>query len=115
MGNSPEITAEGEVQVYYFHNTKRCETCLAVENETRKILKSFYGDKIKDGEIRFISLNLEEDKGKEMATSLKVAGPALLLVKGDSKVNLTSEGFMNARTKPEKFHQILKEQIDKLL
>ena len=105
----------GEVQVYYFHNTNRCVTCLAVEKETKLVLDAFYGDKMKEGVIDFISLNIEEEDGRRVAQSLQVSGQALLLVKGDTHVNLINEGFMNARTNPEKFHQILKTQIDKLL
>jgi len=104
-----------ELQVYYFHFTKRCATCNAVENEAKVALEMFYADQLKQGNIAFISLNLEEDDGKKMADQLKVSGQTLLLVKGDQMVNLTNEGFMNARTKPDKYHEILKSNIDKLL
>ena len=50
-----------------------------------------------------------------MAQALKVSGQTLLLVKGEHQVNLTNEGFMNARTNPTKFHEILRTQIDNLL
>ena len=104
-----------ELQVYYFHFTKRCATCNAVENEAKVALEMFYADQLKEGNIAFISLNLEEDDGKKMADQLKVSGQTLLLVRGDQMVNLTNEGFMNARTKPDKYHEILKSNIDKLL
>jgi len=104
-----------DVQVYYFHNTKRCATCNAVENETKVALEMFYEDKMKAGTMDFTSLNLEEDEGKEVAQSLHVSGQTLLIVKGETQVNLTNEGFMNARTNPTKFHEIIKTQIDKLL
>jgi hypothetical protein len=104
-----------DLQVYYFHNTKRCATCNAVENETKMALEMFFEDNMKAGTIEFNSLNLEEDEGKEMAQSLHVSGQTLLIVKGETHVNLTNEGFMNARTNPTKFHEIIKTQIDKLL
>ena len=105
----------GDVQIFYFHNTKRCATCNAIEDETRMALEMFYPEKMKAGEIDFTSLNLEEDEGKKMAESLRISGQTLLLVKGETQVNLTNEGFMNARTNPIKFHEILRTQIDKLL
>ena len=111
---STNLVSEG-VHVYYFHNTTRCVTCLAVEKETKMVLEVFYSDEMKEGDIEFIALNLEEQNGKEIAELFKVAGQALLLVKGDAQVNLINEGFMNARTNPEKFHEILKTQIEKLL
>ncbi len=110
-----EIVASNDVQVYYFHNTKRCATCNAVENETKVALEMFYKDQMTAGTMEFTSLNLEEDQGKEMAQSLRVSGQTLLITKGDTHVNLTNEGFLNARTNPTKFHEILKTQIDKLL
>jgi hypothetical protein len=104
-----------DIQVYYFHNTARCATCNAVENETKIALEMYYADKMKAGAMDFTSLNLQEDEGKEMAQTLHVSGQTLLIVKGETQVNLTNEGFMNARTNPTKFHEIIKAQIDKLL
>jgi hypothetical protein len=104
-----------DLSIYYFHFTKRCATCNAVETETIVALEMFYADQVKEGTIAFTSLNLEEEDGKEMAKQLKVSGQTLLLVKGEQMVNLTNEGFMNARTKPVKFHEVLRTQINKLL
>jgi len=111
LANDPD----GDLQVYYFHFTKRCATCNAVETETRVALELFYGDQVKEGEIAFTSLNLEEEDGEKMAQELNVSGQTLLLIKGNTKVNLTNDGFLNARTNPGKFHEILKINIDKLL
>lgn len=110
-----EFVSDGDLQVYYFHFTKRCATCNAVENETKVALEMFYADQMKEGTIAFTSLNLEEEDGKDIANQFGLSGQALLLVKGAEMVNLTNEGFMNARTKPDKFHEVLRTQIDKLL
>ena len=104
-----------ELQVYYFHFTKRCATCNAVENETKVALEMYYADQMKEGTLAFTSLNLEEENGKKMAAQLKVSGQTLVLVKGEQMVNLTNEGFMNARTNSGKFHEILKSNIDKMI
>jgi len=110
-----EITLSDDIQVYYFHNTKRCATCNAVEDETRMALELFYSEKLEAGTIEFTSLNLEEEEGESMAQALQVSGQTLLIVKGEDRVNLTSDGFMNARTNPTKFHEILRTSIDGLL
>lgn len=104
-----------DIQVYYFHNTSRCATCNAVEAETKVALEMFYADKLKEGIMDFTSLNIQEEDGKSMAEEFQVSGPTLLIVKGETRVNLTNEGFMNARTNPDGFHDIIKTQIDKLL
>ncbi|MFC2116658.1 nitrophenyl compound nitroreductase subunit ArsF family protein, partial [Bacteroidota bacterium] len=92
-----------------------CVTCNAVEAETKLALENFYSEELGKGEITFTSLNLDEDQSRGVAEDLKVSGQTLLLVRGDEQINLTGEGFMNARTNPTKFHGILKAQIDKLL
>ena len=107
--------ANDDLHVYYFHFTKRCATCNAVETETKVALEIFYADQVMEGDIAFTSLNLEEEDGKEMAKQLNVSGQTLMLVKGEEMVNLTNEGFMNARTKPDTFHEILRNNIDKML
>jgi hypothetical protein len=114
-GQKSETVISEELQVYYFHNTLRCATCNAVEDETRVALEMFYEDNMKDGTMNFTSLNLEEEEGKKMAQLFQVSGQTLLIVKGEARVNLTNEGFMNARTNPTKFHEILRTQIDQLL
>jgi hypothetical protein len=114
-GKKTKDVISENIQVYYFHNTKRCVTCNAVENETKLAMEMFYKDSMKAGIIEFTSMNLEENEGKDMAQSLRVSGQTLLIVKGETQVNLTNEGFMNARTNPTKFHEIVKSQIDKLL
>lgn len=103
------------IEVYYFHYTKRCVTCNAVEDETKMVIETFYGDEMKEGKIEFKSVNLDEYDGKNLAKSLRVSGQTLLIVKGKKKVDLTSQGFMNARTNPEKFHNVLQNNFDKLL
>ena len=110
-----ETVAGDDIQVYYFHNTTRCATCNAVEDETKMALEMFYSEKMEDGSIEFTSLNLEEEEGETMAESLEVSGQTLLIVKGETMVNLTNEGFMNARTNPTKFHEIIQTSIDELL
>ena len=110
-----ENVISDDIQIYYFHNTKRCATCNAVEDETLMALELFYKENIEAGTIEFTSLNLEEEEGETMAQTLKISGQTLLLVKGETQVNLTNDGFMNARTNPSKFHEILRTQIDNLL
>ena len=104
-----------KIEIYYFHFTKRCATCNAIEKEIFAVLETHYSEKVEEGLMSFISLNLDEEENKAKAKKLEVSGQTLLLVEGKNKVNLTNDGFMNARNNPEKFHEILLEQINKLL
>lgn len=105
-----QSSASAKVEAYYFHMATRCVTCKAVEAEAKKNLESLYG-----GKVSFHAINLEDDANKAIVEKLKISGQALLLVKGDTKINLTNEGFMYARNNPEKFKTIIKEKVDGLL
>jgi hypothetical protein len=107
--NSDLAVAES-VELFYFHNTRRCVTCQAVEKESKNIVEELYAEK-----VTFLAYNLEEKDGKAKAGELGVSGQTLLIVSGETRINVTNEGFLNARSNPEKFKQIMKEKIDPLL
>ena len=105
-----QSSASAKVEAYYFHMSTRCVTCKAVEAEAKKNLESLYGVK-----VTFQAINLEDDANKAIVEKLKISGQTLLLVKGDTKINITNEGFMYAKSNPEKFRTIIKEKVDGLL
>lgn len=108
-------TKGDKVEAYYFHFTGRCVTCKTVEAEAKKNIETLYSEQVKSGKISFQSINLDEGSSKELAEKLGISGQTLLIVSGNQKINITNEGFMYARSNPDKFKQIIKEKIDKLL
>lgn len=100
------------INVYYFHYSRRCATCVAVEEETKNILNELYPQKMKNKEIVFHSISLEDKEGKTLANKLKISGQTLLFKQGKKKVNLTNIAFMYAKTKPEKLKAEIKKTID---
>jgi len=104
-----------KIETYYFHFTARCTTCKTIEAEAKKDLEALYPNQVKQGLITFQSLNLEEAPNKALAEKLGVSGQALMLVKGDQKINITNEGFLYAVSKPEKFKEIINEKVDGLM
>lgn len=103
------------IEVYYFHMSRRCATCLAVESESEAALKKLYPALLESGSMTFKSLNLEEEVNDPLAEKLQVSGQTLLIVKGDKKIDMTGDGFMYARTDPAKLQEKLKAAIDPLL
>jgi hypothetical protein len=104
-----------KIEAYYFHFTARCTTCKTIEASAKENLETLYPDQFKQGLMTFQSLNLEEAPNKALAEKLGVSGQALLIVKGDKKINLTNEGFMYAVVKPERFKEIINEKVDGLM
>lgn len=107
---STSLSKANKVEVFYFHYTRRCATCNAVESVSKEAVAELYGNK-----VAFAGYNLEEEAGKAKGKELEVSGQTLLIVAGDTKINITNEGFMNARSNPDKLKAIIKEKIDPLL
>jgi hypothetical protein len=97
------------IEVYYFHYSRRCVTCQAVEAVAQDALIDFY-----EGKIVLKSVNLDDKANSALAKKLGVKGQSLLIVKGDKKIDLTNEGFLNARSNPDKVARKIKETIDAL-
>jgi len=106
---------QADIMVYYFHYTRRCATCNAVEDVTRLALKEYYGDKVEKGEIAFQSINIEEKEGEATANKLEIAGQALIVLKGDKITDLTEKGFLYAVSEPEKLKAEVKTAVDAVL
>ncbi|NCA80428.1 MAG: hypothetical protein EOM76_09650 [Sphingobacteriia bacterium] len=104
-----------KVEVYYFHYTRRCITCNAVESETKKHLETLYPELVKNGKISFTSINLEEASSKAIAEKCGATGQSLLVVSGNKKTDLTQAGFMYARSQPDKLKAEIKLTIDPLI
>jgi hypothetical protein len=117
QGNKKQVTQAintSDVNVYYFHFTRRCATCIAVEENARKAIEALYPNKVKTGEYSFTSLNLDEASTKEIADKLGVGGQSLMVVRGDKKIDITSAAWMAAHDL-DKMQVEIKSGIDKVL
>ncbi len=111
---APVLSGE-KVEVIYFHLTRRCVTCQAVEKVASEAVHELYTAELDKGMITFRSLNIEEKSSEADAERVKATGQCLLVVSGDKRFDLTSEGFLNARNSPEKFKEVIKNTVDPLL
>lgn len=109
-GEKVQKEKEAKVGVYYFHTNTRCVTCRTVESEAKADVKELFGN-----DVSFAAYNLDEPNGEAKGKELGVNSQSLIVVKGDKKINLTNEGFMYARTNPEKFKEIIEKKIKPLL
>ena len=108
-----------KLEVLYFHATRRCPTCLAIEENTRKTLDTYFSDQLKNGAIKLTVINVDEAKNKAIAEKYEATGSALFLAKTtggkESKTDLTDYAFSYARNSPDKFISGLKDKINELM
>jgi hypothetical protein len=110
-----KAVSTGNVEVYYFHFTRRCMTCNAVESVTKKSLETMYSELVKSGKITFKSINLDDATNKSVAEKCGAEGQSLLVIGGGKRIDLTTIGFINAISNPEKLKAELKKSIDPLI
>ena len=103
-----------KIEVYYFHFSRRCKTCNAVENVTKETIREYFSKDVKSGKITFKSVNLDEDASKTFAEKMNISGQTLIFVSKDKTINLTTDAFMYAKNQPDKLKEKVKAAIEKL-
>ena len=109
------VSKSAKVEVYYFHFTRRCMTCNAVESESKAAITALYPTQAKKGLITFKAVNLDEKTSEALAKKCNAEGQALLVISGNKRFDLTDTGFMYAKSSPGKLKAELKKTIDVLL
>jgi hypothetical protein len=108
-------TVNNKIEVYYFHYTRRCITCNAVESVTKETIAELYPTQSKNGQITFKSINLDEKENEALAKKCQSEGQALLFMAKGKRIDLTDKGFMYAKNSPDKLKAEVKKAIDSLL
>lgn len=108
-------TVSNKIEVYYFHYTRRCITCNAVESVTKETIADMYPTQSKNGQITFKSVNLDENENEAIAKKCQAEGQALLFMAKGKRIDLTDKGFMYAKSSPDKLKAEVKKTIDSLL
>ena len=107
------------VIVYNFHVTNRCASCIAIEEATTKTLNQNFANELKSGKIKRFIIDVDDEKNAKLAEKYQVFGSSLLLVlvkDGKEKtVDLTGDGFKFAKSKEDRFIEILSKNITELL
>ena len=98
------VNDDPTVYVYYFHTKLRCKGCVAVENVSKQTVTENYKG---NNNVRYVEVNLDEDKDEYLIEKYRVAWNTLLITKGDKQVNITNDAFAWAENSPE----VLTEQI----
>jgi len=85
----PEVPADGTtINVYYFHGTRRCKTCLAIESKARAVIEKAFADEMKAEVITWqaIDTDLKENKHFEKEFDLMFSSVIVTKVKNGKQV-----------------------------
>jgi hypothetical protein len=104
------------LEVLYFHATMRCPTCLAIEDNARKVVQQNFKPQMDSGIIKFESYNVDESANKALVDKYKITFSTLLLIKSDgTKIDFTNKAFQYALANPAKYESLLNAEIEKLI
>lgn len=76
--SSKELVAD-KVQVFLFHATKRCSTCIAIGKLAAETVNERFQDELKSGKIEFREVNIDLPQNKELTEKFQAGGSALYL------------------------------------
>ncbi|MCK4661885.1 MAG: hypothetical protein KAT68_03385 [Bacteroidales bacterium] len=112
LSNDDDTSKVKNIEVYYFHGTRRCATCIAVGEVSGELVKSKYEN---NPNVKFIEINIDEKGNEELAEKFQVSGSGLYVYNGKDIENVTAFAFQYARTNPDKLENKLIELINKNL
>jgi hypothetical protein len=64
---------------YYFHGTRRCSTCRAIEDQAQEAITTGFAEELRQGRLRWTSVNLEDIGNDHYAADYAVAGSTLVI------------------------------------
>ncbi len=104
-----------KVEIGYFHAERRCMTCNNVEKVSKQAVEKLYPEQHKNGLITYVSVNLDKQESKALMEKFNATGQALIIISGNQRMDLTSQGFMYANTQPRRLEDAMKKVIDPML
>jgi hypothetical protein len=108
--NSTSVSISGKgIKVLYFHNQRRCATCMAIEDGAVEVIKL-----LGDSSVTFHSFLIGDPNSLKLEKEYDIQGQSLLIIGKDQVLDITNMAFLNALAKSEYYKGELKKQIEKL-
>lgn len=115
---SDSIINQNRLEIYAFHGTRQCETCINMKGNTKATLDKYFAEEIKSGKIVYQVIDVDDAKNEKLAEKFEATGTALMVnivVNGkDSIVDWSDFAFDKANDETV-FIIELKTKIDDIL
>ena len=102
------------LEVYCFHGTRQCETCINMKANTKSTLDKYFADQLKSGRIVFAIIDVDDSKNAILAERFQATGTALMInnVKaGKDNISDWSNFAFDYANDAEKFIPGLKDMV----
>jgi len=79
-GSKVKISGDVErIEVYHFHATQQCSSCIAVGNLAEETINTYFSDELKSGKIVFDSINIDLPENKVLVDKYEAKGSSLII------------------------------------
>ncbi|KKP33040.1 MAG: hypothetical protein A2312_01265 [Candidatus Staskawiczbacteria bacterium RIFOXYB2_FULL_32_9] len=72
-------TSVSKVQVFMFHTTQRCPTCIRIGQLSKATVEERFRDQLKSGKIEFREINVDLPENKVLVEKFQAGGSALFI------------------------------------
>jgi len=106
-----------KVQVFVFHSTLRCYSCVTAGEFAKKTLEQKFPDELESGKIEFREINVDLPENKEVAAKFKAAGTSFFInAIIDGKDNIKEEvKVWQLISNEQAFREYLANNLEQLL
>ena len=93
-----------EVVLYYFHGTRRCNTCRTIESYAQEAVEGNFKDALEAGTLNWTVLNTDESENAHFVKDFALVSSSLVLVEVDGgevvRHQVLQEAWTLVRDKP---------------
>ncbi|OGQ78616.1 MAG: hypothetical protein A2289_09955 [Deltaproteobacteria bacterium RIFOXYA12_FULL_58_15] len=86
-------TAPDRVVVYYFHSTRRCPTCIGIQETIVKTIKERFATETRSGELTFREVNMEEPDNRHFVKEFSLGFSTMVVAANKGDATLKWENF----------------------
>ena len=113
-----EATAAPVTIAYYFYNTVRCKSCLAIETMSHEVIEQEFADEIASGRLVWQMKNLDEEENEHFIEDYKLYTKSLVLVEfvnGEQTKWQNCTKVWELLNKEKKFKKYVREEVKTFL
>jgi len=109
---------EDRVEVYYFHGSRRCASCIKIEKYTEEAVMNHFPGLLESGELVYRAVNTDKEKNEHFIEDYQLYTKSVILslVKGGEEVKYKnlSKVWQYLRDR-ERFDEYIREETEQFL
>jgi len=115
---APPTGGSTVVYAYYFHRTFRCVSCLSMEEMASRAIEEHFGPQLKNGQIVWMPVNIEDPATETLQKQLDVRGTGLVLARMENGVYKDSKSLdklWGLLSRPDDFSKCVVDEVNAYL